>query len=205
VRATGFLSTKLNNRWYLDAGLSAGFGDYTTQRNTVTGRATGSTSGFDVGANVFTGTIVVLREDLHLTPFAGLSYAHHEFSGFTEKGGNGSALKVDGWSNDSLRASVGTGLGWWLPAGDWKWKLGVDVAYNHELLDDESDIDAAFVSGGSKFSTAAAALPADSLSVGPNAALHFDENNALSAGVNFEYGFDGRTYTGFNVAFRRRF
>ena len=64
---------------------------------------------------------------------------------------------------------------------------------------------AAFVSGGSKFSTAAAALPADSLSVGPNAALHFDENNALSAGVNFEYGFDGRTYTGVNVAFRRRF
>ncbi len=205
VRGTAFLSTRLTNRWFLDAGLSGGFGDFATKRNTLTGRVTGSTTGVDVGANVFTGTIVTLNESLHLTPFAGVSYAHHEFQGFTEKGGNGAAFKVDSWSNDSLRASVGTGLGWWIPSGDWKWKLGVDASFNHELLDTESDIDARFAAGGSKFSTTAAALPADSLSVGPNAALHFDENNAISGGVNFEYGFDGRTYTGFNVAFRRRF
>lgn len=205
VRGTAFMSTMVNTRWFVDGGLSAGFGDFTSKRDTVLGRATGSTTGFDLGANVRTGTIVVLAEDLHLTPFVGLSYAHNEFQGFTEKGTQ-AALKVNGWSQDSLRASVGSGLGWWLPAGDWKWKLGVDASYNHELLDTDSKIDASFATlGGGSFSTKAAALPSDSISVGPNAALHFDDLTSVSAGVTFEYGFDGRTFTGVNVAFRRRF
>ncbi len=210
VRGTAFLSTMVSSRWYVEGGLSAGFGDFSAKRDTLTGRNTGSTTGFDIGANVRTGTVVVLAEDLHLTPFVGVSYAHHEFQGFTEKGAD-SALKLNGWSQDSLRASVGSGLGWWLPAGDWKWKLGVDTAFNHELLDTDSDIEASFVNlagagaAGGKFSTRAAALPADSISVGPNAALHFDEMTSVSAGVTFEYGFDGRTFTGINVAFRRRF
>lgn len=204
VRGTAFLSSMVTKAWFVDGGLSAGFGDFTTKRDTVLGLATGSTTSFDLGANVVTGTVLVLQKDLHMTPYAGVSYAHHEYEGFTESGD--AALKVDGWSNDSMRATVGTGLGWFVPAGDWKWKLGVDVAYNHELLDTESNIKARFKNqGGDKFSTKAAALPGDSISMGPNATLSFDDDTSVSAGLTFEYGFDGRTYNNFNVTFRRRF
>jgi uncharacterized protein with beta-barrel porin domain len=191
----------------VDGGLSAGFGDFATTRNTVTGRNTGSTTGVDLGAFVSTGTVVALTEKLHLTPFASLSFAHHEFGAFDETGesANASALKVESWSNDSLRASVGTGLGWWMPSGDMKVKLGLDLALNHELLDTESDIDASFRTGGAKFSTTAAALPTDSISVGPNVTLGIDELTSVSAGYTFEQGFDGRMYNAFNVTFRRRF
>lgn len=205
VRATGFLSSMVSNRWFVEGGLSIGLGDYTSERNTFVGRNNGSTTGYDFGFNVNTGTIVTLTEDLHLTPHAGFSYSHYEYEGVTEKG-TASALKLDGWSQDSLRFTLGTGLGWWLSSGDWKWKIGADVAYNHEFIDTDSEIGARFATlGGNSFNTTAAAIPQDTLSVGPSVGLHFDETTSVSAGITYEYGFDGRNYANVNVAFRKRF
>ena len=134
----------------------------------------------------------------------GASYTHYEFDGFTETGAD-SRLKVSGWSQDSLRAKLGTGLGWFVPMEWGKLKLGLDVAYAHDLLDSDSEIDARFAAGGPHFGTTAAAIPEDSVAATPSLGFEFDESTSVTFSYSYEMGFDGRSYQSLNLALRKRF
>lgn len=205
MAATLFMSTQLTSRWYLDVGATAGVGLYDSKRTTVAGNAEGDNVGFSGGLTAETGTVIALSKELHLTPYLAAVYTHHEFGSIDETGSD-AALNVDSWSQDSLRAKVGTGLGWFLPT-DWaRLKLGLDVAYAHELLDTESKFGARFASApGSKFDATAAALPKDSISLSPSLGLQFDESTSATLSYTYEMGLDSRSYQSVNFAIRKRF
>lgn len=206
-RAAGtlFLSTQLTKRWYLDLGATAGVGLYESRRTTVLGAAEGDNTGYSAGFNAETGTVVVLSKELHLTPYLSAAYTHHEFGSISETG-SAAALNVDSWSQDSLRAKVGTGLSWFVPMEWVKLKVGLDVAFAHELLDTDSELDARFATPGSpKFSTTAAAIPQDAISLTPNLGLQFDESTSATVSYTYEMGLDARSYQSVNFAIRKRF
>lgn len=205
-RAAGtlFMGGQLTKRWYFDLGLTGGYGSYESKRNTAAGTVKGDNGGFTGGVNAETGTIFILTKELHLTPYAGVAYTHHEYEGFTETGAP-TALKLDAWSQDSLRAKVGTGLNWFVPMEWVKLKVGLDVAYAHELLDTDSEIDARFASGGPKFRTTAAAIPQDTITATPSLGFEFDDSTSATFSYGYEIGFDGRSYQSVNFAVRKRF
>ena len=202
--ATAFFSGQLTSRWYIDAGVTGGVGLYESKRDTVLGRLKGDNMGYSGGAFAETGTLVVLTKDLHLTPYVGIAYTHHEFDGFTEKN-NAAALKVDSWSQDSLRAKIGTGLNYFVPFEDWKLRFGLDINYAQELLDTDSDLDARFASGGSKFRTTANALPDGAIGVTPSLGIQITEYVSADIGYTYEVGTDSRSYQSVNFAVRTRF
>lgn len=202
--ATVFFSGQLTSRWYLDLGVTGGVGLYDAKRNTALGGLKSDNMGYSGGAFAETGTLVSLTKNLHLTPYVGVSYTHHEYDGFTEKG-NAAALKVDGWSQDSLRAKIGTGLNYFVPFEDWKIRLSLDVNYAQELLDTDSDLDARFAAGGAKFGTKANALPDGSIGVTPSLGVQITEYVSASVGYTYEVGLDDRSYQSLNFAIRTRF
>jgi autotransporter-associated beta strand protein len=205
IRGTGYLSHMVNNWFFIDAGVSGGYLDYDSKRDTATGRNKATPDGWSLGTFATIGTIFPLHQKVHVNPYAGIEYNHYDISGFTESGSS-SRLKVDGFGYDSLRAKIGTGLAWFIESGDWDWKLNLDVAYAHEILDTDSDIDAYFAqAGGNKFSVSSKTLASDVLQLGPSITLSFSETMSVYASYRLEIGIDGETYNNINVGFRTRF
>ena len=74
------------------------------------------------------------------------------------------------------------------------------------MLDTDSELDARFASAaGSKFSTTAAAIPQDAISLSPSLGVQFDETTSASLSYTYEMGFDSRSYQSVNFAIRKRF
>ena len=82
-------------------------------------------------------------------------------------------------------------------------RLGLDVAYSRELLDDEIDVDVR--SGSDEISETAAALPEDVFSIGPTLDVALTASASIYAGYAFNAGTDSSTAHSANVGFRMRF
>jgi outer membrane autotransporter protein len=207
VRATGYLSYQLGDWFYLDAGAGGGYMSYDAKRTTATGVNEASPEGWQAGGFALLGSVFAIQKDYHFTPYAGFEYNHYEVFGFTEKGSR-SRLKVDDFGFDSLRAKIGSGLAWVSGGYDWNWKIGVDVAYAHELLDTESDISSRFALdpfGLTNSKTRSKTLSRDVLQLAPTATLNLTEQTSVFASYRWEYGFEGEVRHNLNAGIRFRF
>ncbi|MDR2429717.1 MAG: autotransporter-associated beta strand repeat-containing protein [Puniceicoccales bacterium] len=194
---------------YVDAQAFVGYvaGDVSRNTTVMGGRATAKSYGFDAGVSAYFGGILKLDDRVHFTPFAGFEFVHTRMGSFTESGSD-SALRVDAFTQDSLRAKVGTGFNWVVPTNaDFTLRVGFETAYAYELLDAEAEITARFArdNSGRKFTIQAAAIPEHTIQAGPFVELGLEANMSVRAAYSLEYAFGAQTSHHVNATFRWRF
>lgn len=209
MRVTAFASRLFGN-FYLDLGAQLGFADFDLRRRTVAGTTSGDTDSLLAGAFATVGAAFSLWQDkkdgsgLYFTPSIGLSYMHTRISDFDESGTAG--LDIDDADGDSLRARVAAGLQWVFPCAEWEMRLGLEVAYAHEFLGDELDMDGRFSNWrAASFSVSGKALAEDTFSIGPTASLRLSDYDSLFCGYGFEVGTNSSVSHSLSVGYRRRF
>ena len=208
IRITAFGSKTLG-KLYIDGGLQAGTTYFDAYRKSNAGSSRGDTTGFFAGAFATVGTVFTLSHDkksgegLYVTPSFGLSYMHLTADAFEESGLAG--LDIDDIDGDSFRARLAVGLQWVVPFDIWTVRFGAELAYAHEFLADELDIDGCFTAGGSSFSTSPIALSSDTISFGPTMDVMLSEKSSVYAGYEIEFGTESGLSQGVNLGFRYRF
>lgn len=208
MRATAFASHFFGD-FYLEGGVQAGMAMFDTRRNTIAGAASGDTDSVFAGTFVTLGSVYVLDQDkktgegLYFTPSIGLSYFHSEIDGFRERGTSG--LAMDDADGDSLRVRVAAGLQWEFFLSDVKMRLGAELAYAHDFLGEELDMDGRFSAGGSKFRTSGKALPTDIISFMPTLDIMLSEKSSVYLGYGVDFGTDSGISQNVNAGFRHRF
>lgn len=97
--------------WYINLSASAALQKYNTSRvvslTGFYGNPEGRFNGTQYVAKAEFGYPLALPNGLTATPIAALSYSYQKQDGYTETGGNGAALSVDGTHANALRNSVG--------------------------------------------------------------------------------------------------
>ncbi|MDR2429748.1 MAG: autotransporter-associated beta strand repeat-containing protein [Puniceicoccales bacterium] len=207
VRLNLYATWQVNDHVYVDAAMFAGYSSYGVRHQTVFGTGRASSNGIDIGGSLFGGGILSLSREFHLTPFAGIEYAHAKVDAFIETG-SAAALRVGGFDQDSLRAKLGTGLNWQVPTGaDFSLRLSLELAYAYELMDSKVAIRGRFAgdSSGNGFSAKVASLPEHSLQVGPAAEIGFDENTSLRLSYLLEHDLKEQVAHRVNATLRVRF
>lgn len=203
-RITGFAG-KTFEKSFVNAGAQLGYASYDIKRNTDYGNASGDTTGWSAGLFADAGTVFTLSEakKIYATPYIGLAYMHTQADAFTESGSD-KAFDADAISGDSLRARVGCGFSWGFTASGAIWRLGLDVAFSHDFLGDEVDVDVT-TQDGSSITETAKALPEDMFSIGPSFNVDVSSSASVYGGYSFNAGTDASVNHSANVGFRMRF
>lgn len=81
--------------------------------------------------------------------------------------------------------------------------LGLDLAFSHDFLGDEADID--YSLGGKKFTATAQLLPENTISVSPFIGVAITESTRVYAAYTFAAGTDSAISHSANVGFSYRF
>ena len=204
-RALAYFGKTFAERFYVNAGAQLGFASYDVKRRSDYGDANADVDGWNAGAFAEAGAAFAISEThgLYATPYVGLAYAHAETDSFTESGSDRAAFDADALEGDSLRARIGCALSWDFALASTAVRVGLDVAYSRELLDDEIDVDVR--SGSDEISETAAALPEDVFSIGPTLDVALTASASVYAGYAFNAGTDSSTAHSANVGFRLRF
>ena len=205
-RALAYFGKTFAERFYVNAGAQLGFASYDVKRRSDYGDANADVDGWNAGAFAEAGAAFAISEThgLYATPYVGLAYAQHaETDSFTESGSDRAAFDADALEGDSLRARIGCAFSWDFALASTAVRLGLDVAYSRELLDDEIDVDVR--SGSDEISETAAALPEDVFSIGPTLDVALTASASVYAGYAFQAGTDSSTAHRANVGFRLRF
>jgi outer membrane autotransporter protein len=101
--------------------------------------------------------------DTTVTPYVGLGYLRTHVDGFTEAGGGGAALAVGAVDANSFTTSLGARASTSLRVGNMLLKPEVRAAWQHEWLDDSTNVQSAFASApGSVFTVTGAGFGRDS-------------------------------------------
>jgi outer membrane autotransporter protein len=152
------------------AGL-AGFGwqDYDARRFIVAPISASATSNYSgqgyrlYGESGYAFHLAGPLPDTIVTPYVGLGYLHTHVDSFTESGGGGAALSVDAVDANSFTTSLGARATTSLRIGNTLLKPEVRVAWQHEWLDDSTNVQSAFASApGSVFTVTGAGFGRDS-------------------------------------------
>lgn len=204
-RALAYFGKTFAERFYVNAGAQLGFASYDVKRRSDYGDANADVDGWNAGAFAEAGAAFAISEThgLYATPYVGLAYVHAETDSFTESGSDRAAFDADALEGDSLRARIGCAFSWDFALASTAVRLGLDVAYSRELLDDEIDVDVR--SGSDEISETAAALPEDVFSIGPTLDVALTASASVYAGYAFQAGTDSSTAHRANVGFRLRF
>ena len=208
MRVTAFASRLFGN-CYVDAGVQAGMATFDSRRQTFAGATSGDTDSIFAGTFITVGSVFVISQDkkngsgLYFTPSAGLSYLHTKIDGFRETGTAG--LVMDDAEGDSLRARIAAAVQWSFPLDNWQMRLGLEVAYSHDFLGEELDMDGRFAAGGSKFSASGKALPTDIFSFGPTVDILVSERSSIYFGYGIDVDTDSGISQNVNAGFRHRF
>lgn len=205
ARVTVYGSKLFSKKFYVDGGAFGGASLYDVRQNTVLGANKGDASGWDAGLFVGTGFVAPLSSTLSLTPHAGLSYTHAKVGSIDETG-SALALRTGAMNHDSVAARIGSGLNkTWTPGG-LPLRVGLDASYVRELLDNETDINAAFSGDpGNTFKTSAVVMPRHRLEVGPEVDLQVAPGQSITASYKFEYAFGEATGHRIDLGYRARF
>lgn len=203
-RVTGFVG-KTIEKCFVNAGAQLGYASYDIKRNTDYGNASGDTTGWSAGLFTDAGMVVALSDakKIYATPYVGLAYMHTQADAFTESGSD-KAFDADAISGDSLRARLGCGFSWVVTASGVDWRLGLDVAYSHDFLGDEVDIDVTTYDG-SLITETAKALPEDMFSIGPSFNVDVSSSSSIYGGYSVNAGTDSSVNHTANVGFRMCF
>ena len=221
-RVTGFVG-KTIEKCFINAGAQLGYTSYDIKRNTDYGNASGDTTGWCAGLFADAGTVITLAETTHarfrkgagdavtlskmkkicVTPYVGLAYMHTQANAFSESGSD-KAFDADAISGDSLRARLGCGFLWNLWSEGVVWHLGLDMAFSHDFLGDEVDVDVTTQSG-ERIRETAKALPEDVFSIGPTLNVDVSPRASIYGGYTFNAGTDSFVNHSVNLGFRMSF
>ncbi len=136
--------------WTLEASVGIGRQDLEFRRAFTAGGLAYAAAG-DTEADLYTATVagawdLPLDANLKLVPQASLRAARFEVDGFTEAGGP-AALRVDGFTADSVQGRVGVGLEGRLPVASGKLSVRGRLALAHEFAE-APDAAIAFAANG---------------------------------------------------------
>jgi outer membrane autotransporter protein len=178
--------------WYVN--LTAGLARQLSRSNRSI-----SYSGFDGIANgsfvgnLFTTTadagIPLAMGDATLTPLAGLRYSTLRQDGYTETGGSGAALTVNGASNSSLKSELGARYARSLTTGYGELQPFMQLSWNHEFRDTPLTTSASFAAdttGSTAFTTQGVSPLRDTASLSLGATLLRSKNLTLTARYTLE-------------------
>ena len=203
-RLTGFAG-KSFEKCFVKAGAQLGYANYDVKRRTDYGNTIGDTMSWSTGVFADAGTMLAISETkkIYAMPYVGLAYMHTQADAFTESGSY-KAFAADEISGDSLRARLGCGFSWGFALGGANWRVGLDMAYSHDFLGDEVDVDV-MTQSGEKISETAKALPEDMFSVGPTLCVDVSPSASIYGGYTFNAGTDSFVNHSANFGFRTRF
>lgn len=206
-RMTAYAGTVFGNYFFAEAGAHFGFASYEIERQGDYGNNKGETDGWSAGAFFSTGCLIpTMADGLFLTPYASVAYLHTAVEKFEETGTQ--SMAADDMEADSLRVRVGVGLSYAFELGEVPTRFGLDVAYSHELLDDEldakvgADLDAD--SGDIDYTrTITEKTVAESaVSVGASLDFTLSENTGLYLGYSADIGTNSDVAHRANIGFR---
>ena len=203
-RLTGFIG-KSFEKYFVNAGAQVGYASYDVTRSTEYGNACGDTSGWSAGLFADAGMVFTLSDakKIYATPYIGFSYMRAQANAFDENGCN-KAFAVDEISGDSLRTRIGCAFTWDFALADATWHVGLDLAYSHDFIGEEVDIDVTAQSGD-KITETAKALPESMLSLSPTLSVDLTPSASVYGGYSFSAGSDSSANHSANIGFRMRF
>jgi len=180
----GLFATFFQGGFYTNALMAYGYNDYSNNRNIVFGgmnrTATSSPNGNQYVGNLDFG--YDFKPDTHwaLGPTLGMTYTHLDIDSFSESGAGPADLTVDGQHADSFRSRLGAHASYQVRTGSVVFQPNFILAWQHEYLDDASDITSQFNAPGmTPFSILTSAPSRDSALVGIGVTAMLDQSLTL--------------------------
>lgn len=137
------------NPWYANLFVSGAQQSYRTKRlvnfTGFSGVANGDFDGQQFTAKAEIGYPIALSPRLTLTPLGELSYSYSRLDDYTETGGNGAALRVDGSDSYAVRSGVGGKLATTQSTPFGEVIPFVQAMWLHQYNDDASGVTAQYV------------------------------------------------------------
>jgi fibronectin-binding autotransporter adhesin len=142
----GLFATFFDHGFYVNGLFSFGYNDYSNTRDIS---FLGQTASSHPNGQQYVGNLD-LGYDFHpaknwvVGPTVGVTYTHLDIDSFTETGAPGADLAVDSQSADSLRSRLGGHILFQTNTGDVLLQPNLTAMWQHEYLDDSSDITSSF-------------------------------------------------------------
>lgn len=178
--------------WYLNLTAGVARQMYSTTRavsfSGFSGMANGSFKGNLYTTSVEAGYPLAVG-DATITPLAGVRYSTLKLDGYTETGGSGAALRVNGGSHGSLKSEIGAKYERSLKTRYGELIPFVRVGWNHEYRDTALTTNASFAadtSGSTAFTTQGASPLRNTAALSLGATLLQSKNLTLSARYTLE-------------------
>lgn len=148
----GWYAAVTQGKWHYTAGMSYAFDSYDTSRNVVVGALNrsasgsydGNTFGLDFGASYH----IDLQNQVVLEPFGTFEYVNGQTNSYTESGAGAANLTVADATFDALYTTVGARLFRHFQSGTTAWTPEVRAGWQHEWIDDETELSASFTGAG---------------------------------------------------------
>jgi outer membrane autotransporter protein len=181
---SGYISQDIG-RFFVQGTAGYAWQLYETRRETgVTGIATASFSGSQLGARITLG-VPISTSSVSFVPQASLTWAQDEQDAYNEAGGGPLGLAVTEKSVNRLRASVGGQVDFGdRDAGGFKMRPFLRGFYHRQLDDKDRDTTATFHAGGTTFVTPGQKLDRNAVAVG--AGINFVREGAFVAGASYD-------------------
>ncbi len=147
---------------------------------------------------------------LALTPFVSLEHSQTSMDKTAETGSGdplGDSLTVRDVDHTQTAARAGFGLhhSWVSQGGDWRYRLGLDVAYAMQVDGEDATLSANHAQlGGSDVSSTLGILPGDGFSVAPTFTFGPSPDSTFTVGLRLEQGSEGEA-TSLQLGYRRKF
>ncbi len=200
-RATVYAGTVFNDYYFAEGGAHFGFSSYEIEREGEYGDNKGETDGWSAGLFASAGGLIPTAvKDLYLTPYVGFSYLHTAVDKVEETGTR--SMEADAFNGDSLRGRVGVGASYSFAFGETPTRVGLDLAYSHEFLDDETEVEVGATGVGYSRTITEKAFPSDAVSVGASCDFTLSENTGLFLNYTVDIGVNSDMAHRANVGFR---
>lgn len=135
--------------WYANLFVSGAQQSYRSKRvvdfSGFSGVANGDFDGQQFTAKAEIGYPIALTDRLTLTPLGELSYSYSRLDGYTETGGNGAALTVDGSDSYAVRSGIGGKLATTVATPFGEVVPFIQAMWLHQYNDDAADVTAQYV------------------------------------------------------------
>lgn len=200
-RVTAYMGTVIGDSYFAEGGLHYGFASYELDREGEYGVNTGDTNGWSAGAFFTTGGVLPTAvENLFLTPYVGLAYLHTAVEKFDEVGTQ--STSVADMEANSLRARIGVGASYGFSLGEVPSRLGLDLAFSHEFLDDELDADVTAAGMSYTRTLTEKTTSASTVTLGASLDFSLSENTGLYLGYSADLGLNSDIAHRANIGFR---
>ncbi|HEU5047511.1 MAG TPA: autotransporter outer membrane beta-barrel domain-containing protein [Rickettsiales bacterium] len=193
---TGYTSRDFG-KWYMEGMTAYARQRFDTSRDTiVSGVAQGSFNGDQVAARLTAGVPIAIKDQWTLTPTAGMEINYMHQDDYTETGAGALSLSVDSASATRVRSVIGAKLATEAEYGEYTLRPSVHTAWRHEFHNNGIDSTAAFVGGGTNFTTTGESLERNNYNFGGAVNISKTKDFSLTAQVDTDRASSYAGYTG---------